>query len=226
MESSFLEKFKTKTSAQLLEIIGSTSYQEAARNAATNLIVERGEMHLLAHSKLDFSQLQLDELLGRLTHYQYEFERTSKSLKIFRDDRKGLTGTILFFFGVACVLYVLFNLYRGNTSLSLGYSISLGLLSIGLGWRRLKHSNYSYLKIDGSGISLRSSDEEIKNMSHIQSADFERFSIHEHSGSVSILMDSKTCKSLSVLNLQLKAYESTIEFANELTERLNTYVTA
>jgi hypothetical protein len=224
MKSSFTEKFKTKSTSELLEIVNSSGYQESARNAATNLLVERGEQQHLKTSTRDFSKLELNELLKNLSNYEYDFELTSSSLKIYRDQRTGFTGTVLFFVGLAFTLFVLFNWWTGNTSWTLRYSITFGLLAMVLGWSRLRTSNYSYLSLNKNGISLKKSNDETKSEILISNSDFNNFSTRKYSRSVSIFLNCRTAKSISVVNLKLKTFESTPEFANELAERLNAYV--
>ena len=224
MENSFLKKFKAKSTSELLEIVNSSGYQESARNAATKLIVERGEQQRLISSLKEFSKLELKDLLKNLSSYEYDHELTSSSLKIYRNQRTGLTGTVLFFIGLAFILFVLFNWWLGNTSWTLRYSISFGLLAMILGWGRLRTSNYTYLKLNKNGVSLKKINEETKSETVILNTDFDYFSTRKYSRSVSIFLNRRTGKPMSVVNLKLKTFEPTSELASELADRLNEYV--
>ena len=223
MEKSFAKNFKSKTSLELIDIVNSNGYQEAARTAATNLLVERGEQHLLQTKKVDFSELSNVEVFERLANYGYNHELTSKSLRVFKNQRTGLTGTILLIAGVLSLLLVVYNWIQGNTDWTLRYGITFGLIAIIIGWSRLKTDNYSYLTIEPDILSIKKSNDETSKSLEIDKTDFEKFTIRKYRNSISIFMNSVSNKPLSVANFKLKAYEPTLEYAHELAERLNKF---
>lgn len=223
MKNSFVNRYKSKPSGELAQILVSNKHHPEAKNAAQNILIQREEHELIESSKANFDKLSLAELLDNLKSYGFDYKIESDSLKISRNENRILRGRLLMALGILSFGYVLYSWLNGITSWELRYPITSSITLPLLGWIDSRSPKYTMVKIHPKGIDLKKADTENKTVQHFSKKDSPEFISKPGSKEVSILIRSDQPKNRKILQLRCKSYESTQDFTKALVQGLNSF---
>ncbi|PIB34491.1 hypothetical protein BFP72_03215 [Reichenbachiella sp. 5M10] len=223
VESSLKRQYNTKLSSELYEIANSPKYQSDARSAATKLLEERDETELLKKLKPEYSKYDLIDLLNILKDYRLNFSTSSDTLKIYRDNKTGLTGMSLIGIGVLLAFMCIIYFSLGNQSAGIRW-MYISIVALVAGYIRMGFYDFKYFILNSNSITIKRGLNRRKFTSQYSPFDFESLSVNQSGKNTCVMLNLRNSQPEVAVELRTKNYGATSEYANALCIRLTEWL--